>query len=143
MEAEGPKLKHADVTEKIIGVYYEVYNELGYGFLESVYHHAMMIALRDAGLSVEAEVEIPVVFRGERVGDFRADLLVESKVILELKAVKVLEPAHEAQLFHYLRATAIEVGLVFNFGAPRPQLRRLLLDNSAKVGRRSAAANGH
>jgi GxxExxY protein len=142
MEAEVSKLKHADLTEKIIGVYYEVYNELGYGFLESVYHNAMTIALRGAGLTAEAQVPIPVVFRGEPVGDFKADLLVEGKLILELKAVKALESMHEAQLFHYLRATDIEVGLVLNFGAPRPQLRRLLLDNSAKLPKRSAAKSG-
>jgi GxxExxY protein len=141
MNTNVPKLKHADLTERIIGVYYEVYNELGYGFLESVYHTAMRIALQHAGLSVEVEVQVPVTFRGESIGEFRVDLLVEGKVIMELKAVRSLEPAHEAQLFHYLRATTIEVGLLVNFGAPRPQLRRLLLENSAKHRKQAAAAN--
>jgi GxxExxY protein len=124
-------LKHGEITEKVIGVFFDVYNELGPGFLESVYHNAMVIALRQAGLQVESEVAVPVLFRGENVGDYRADLLVEGKVIVELKAIRVLESAHEAQLHHYLRATDVEVGLLLNFGA-RPQFRRLAFDNSGK-----------
>jgi GxxExxY protein len=126
-----PYLKCADLTDKIIGVFYDVYNELGCGFLESVYEGSLVIALREAGLDVERQVPVPVWFRNYIVGEFRADLLVERKVFLELKSARVLEAAHEAQLLHYLKLTEIEVGLLLNFGS-RPQFRRLLFDNQRK-----------
>ena len=87
-------LKHAELTEKIIGVYYQVYNEVGFGFLESVYHKAMLTALRAQGLRVETKVAVPVWFRGEVIADFEADLIVEGVVLLELKAVQTLAEAH-------------------------------------------------
>lgn len=124
-------MKHADLTERIIGVFYNVYNELGYGFLEIVYEESLVIALREAGLTVERQVELPVWFRRQRVGAFRADVLVENHVLLELKASRALESAHEAQLLHYLRSTDVEVGLLLNFGI-RPQFRRLVFDNEQK-----------
>jgi GxxExxY protein len=124
-------LKHGELTDKIIGIFYDVYNELGYGFLESVYEESLLIALRDAGLAADRQVPVPVWFRNHKVGDFRADLLVESTVLLELKSTRVLERAHEAQLLHYLKSTNIEVGMLLNFGA-RPQFRRLLFDNERK-----------
>ena len=120
-----------DLTEKVIGVFYDVYNELGHGFLESVYHKAMVIALRGAGFLIASEVPIPVFFRGQRVGDFSADILVNDAVLLELKAVKEFDTAHEAQLLNYLRATPIEVGLLLNFG-PKPAFRRRLFTNDRK-----------
>jgi GxxExxY protein len=125
------KLLHGELTEKIIGIFYAVYNELGGGFLESVYRNAMVLALRQSGLSCEAEHPVPVHFRGQQIGSFFADVLVEDKIILELKAVRHLETAHEAQLLNYLRATPIEVGLLLNFGA-RASFRRFRLDNSVK-----------
>ncbi|HXZ29384.1 MAG TPA: GxxExxY protein [Terriglobales bacterium] len=131
MEDQKPGLKHEELTQKIIGVFYDVYNELGYGFLESIYRDSMVIALRDAGLKVEREVPITVGFRGHSVGDFRADLLAEGRVLLELKTARTIEKSHEAQLLHYLRSTQIEVGLLLNFGE-RPQFRRLLFDNDRK-----------
>jgi len=124
-------LKHADVTEKIIGVFYDVYNELGYGFLECVYEESLAIALQEAGLTANRQIPLPVWFRGHRVGEFRADLLVENCVLLELKSARSLEPAHEAQLLHYLKSTEVEIGMLLNFGA-RPQFRRLLFDNERK-----------
>jgi len=124
-------LKHAGLTEKIIGVFYDVYNELGYGFLECVYEESLVIALQQAGLAANRQVPLPVWFRGYRVGEFRADLLVENSVLLELKSARSLEPAHEAQLLHYLKSTEVEVGMLLNFGA-RPQFRRLLFDNERK-----------
>jgi GxxExxY protein len=132
MESETSKLLHAELTEKIIGVYYDVYNEIGHGFLETVYRNSMQIALTEAGLLVQREFPIPVWFRGQEVGQFRADLLVANCLLLELKAVNVLDRSHEAQILHYLRATAIEVGLLFNFGATRPQFRRIVFENSNK-----------
>lgn len=125
---------HRDLTERIIGAFYDVYNELGFGFLESVYHRALVVALRGAGLEVEHEVKLPVYFRGEIVGEFEADILVERNVILELKAVDALGPAHEAQLLNYLKATAVEVGLLLNFG-PKPRLKRLAFSNERKRSR--------
>src|SRR5437763_14784068 len=115
---------YSELTDKIIRVFYSVYNELGHGFLESVYQRAMFIALSDAGIQVVREIEIPVHFRGHEVGLFRCDLLVENAVLLELKAVERLDSAHEAQLLNYLRGTQFEVGLLLNFG-PKPQVRRL------------------
>jgi GxxExxY protein len=124
-------LKHSELTEKIIGVFYDVYNELGHGFLESTYAEAMVIALAQSGLSAVREVPVPVWFRGQKVGQYFADMLVNNAVLLELKTARNLESAHEAQLLHYLRATEIEVGLLLNFGQ-RPQFRRLLFDNPRK-----------
>lgn len=123
---------HHELTEKIIGVFYDVYNELGHGFLESVYETAMVIALREKGLLVEQQVEIPVWFRGHKIGTFFEDLLVEGCVIVELKAVRSIDPSHEAQLLHYLRATQVELGLVLNFGV-RPEIKRKIYDNPRKI----------
>jgi len=122
---------HSGLTEQIIAVFYEVYNELGYGFLESVYEEAMYRALSSHGLGVVRQSPVPVWFRGELIGDFRADLVVADSVLIELKAARAFEPAHEAQLLNYLRATPIEVGLLLNFG-PRPQIRRLAFSNERK-----------
>lgn len=124
-------LKHAEVTEKIIGVFYDVYNELGYGFLECVHEESLVIALHEAGLTANRQIPLPVWFRGHKVGEFRADVLVENCVLLELKSARSLDPAHEAQLLHYLKSTEIEIGMLLNFGA-RPQFRRLLFDNERK-----------
>jgi GxxExxY protein len=124
-------LKHSDLTEKIIGVFYDVYNELGHGFLESTYAEALLVALEESGLKTAREVPVPVWFRGRKVGQYYADLIVENAVLLELKAARTLESAHEAQLLHYLRATEVEVGLLLNFGL-RPQFRRRLFDNARK-----------
>lgn len=131
MQAAQPELKYAALTGKIIGIFYDVYNELGYGFLESVYEESLVIALRQAGIIVNRQVSIPVWFRNQKVGDFRADLTVEECVLLELKCTKGLDPAHEAQILHYLRSTDIEVGSLLNFGL-KPQFRRLLFDNERK-----------
>jgi GxxExxY protein len=124
-------LKHAELTEAIIGVFYDVYNELGFGFLESVYRKSLHLALQENRLSVAAEVPVPVFFRGVNVGDFRADLVVNNCILLELKTAETIIIAHEAQLLNYLRATSLEVGLILNFG-PKAQVRRLLFDNDRK-----------
>ena len=124
-------LKHHELTEQIIGTFYEVYNELGFGFLESVYENSFVIALRAKGFKVQQQVSIPVWFRGQRVGDFVADLLVEDKVILELKAVRTFDESHKAQLLNYLRATEIEIGLLLNFGQSA-EFKRMVFDNNRK-----------
>ena len=131
MNADRRGLKHKELTETIIGVFLEVYNELGHGFLESVYERAFQVALTAKGLDVKCQIEVPVWFRGQKVGDFTADVLVERAVLLELKAARALDSAHEAQLLNYLRATEIEVGLLFNFGI-KPEFKRLAFDNSRK-----------
>jgi GxxExxY protein len=122
---------HAEITEKVIGVFFEVYNELGGGFLEGVYHEALRIALTQAGMRVEMEVPIPVHFRGEVVGNFRADAVVNDCVLLELKAISGFDAAHDGQVLHYLRATRFEVALLLNFG-PKPQFRRFILEEEKK-----------
>ena len=123
--------KHSELSEAIIGVFYEVYNELGYGFLESVYRNSLQLALLAKGLRVETEVAVPVFFRGRNVGDFRADVVVNGCVLLELKTAEAISIAHEAQLLNYLSATKLEVGLILNFG-PKAQVRRLAYDNTRK-----------
>ena len=132
MSADQSDFKHGELTRKILGVFYEVYNELGHGFLESVYQEAMVIALRQAGLRVERQIPLKVMFRGEVVGEFRQDIVVERAVILELKAASAIDSVHEAQLLNYLRATALEVGLLLNFG-PKPQFKRMAFANERKA----------
>ena len=118
-------LLHYGLTEKILEAGFEVSNELGSGFLESVYAKALVVALRGKGVKVDADVPLSVKFRGQVVGEFRADILVEGKVLLELKAVHTLTPEHQAQVINYLQATGIEVGLLINFGRPKLEYRRL------------------
>ena len=120
------------ITHRIIGAYYSVYRTLGWGFLESVYQRAMVVALVDAGAHVAREVALPVHFRGHLVGEYKADLLVDHEVLVEIKAVDKLGPAHRAQLLNYLKATMIERGLLLNFG-PSPQFERLLFTNDRKA----------
>ena len=143
MESDLASLKHRELTEKIIGAFYDVYNELGHGFLESVYEKALAIAIAQAGMKVEQQVPVSVWFRGQQVGDFRADMLIDRNVLLELKAARTIEQAHEKQLLNYLRATDIEVGLLLNFGI-NPQFRRLVYENERKkirVNPRESAAS--
>ncbi len=123
--------KHSEITSKILGVFYEVHNELGYGFSEKVYENAMAIRLRKAGLDVQQQVPIPVLFDGQVVGQYVADLLANDVVLLELKAVRNILPEHEAQLLNYLKATRVEVGLLLNFG-PQATFKRKVFDNDRK-----------
>ena len=125
------KLKHEKLTDRIIGTFYEVYNELGFGFLESVYEEAVLLALEAKGFRVEQQVPVPVWFPDKKIGHFEADLIVDQAVILELKAVRTIIDAHKAQLLNYLRATEMEVGLILNFGQ-KPEFKRMAFDNSRK-----------
>ena len=120
------ELLEKDLTEKIIAACFEVSNELGAGFLESVYEKALLIALTDKGLKAETQVPLKVVFRNRVVGDFYADTLVENLVIIELKAVKSIGTEHEAQLINYLKATNKRVGLLVNFGKPKLEWKRFV-----------------
>ena len=117
-------MKYRELTEAIIGCGFEVSNELGVGFLESVYEKALLVALAGAGLKARSQEPIDVYFRRRRVGEFFADIVVERKVIVELKTVKTLIAIHEAQVINYLKATGIEVGLLMNFGNPKLEFRR-------------------
>lgn len=136
------KLQDEALTQKIIGAYYNVYNILGHGFLESVYVNALYLVLTGMGLHVDRERPITVYFQGKVVGEFRADLVVEGRVIVEVKAVRVLDPAHEAQLLNYLRATEVELGLLMNFGE-RPEFERLVFSNTRKRSACRAAEAPH
>lgn len=118
-------MRYEDITKEILGCAFEVINELGAGFLESVYERAMLVALKQKGFDVKNQVPLAVMFRGNCVGEFIVDILVEEKVIVELKAVKMLSPEHQAQVINYLQATGIEVGLLINFGGPRLEYHRL------------------
>ncbi len=128
---DNDKLLHKDLTDSIIGIYYNVYNELGYGFLESVYHNAMIIALRKAGHKVESQKRIVVYFEKQAVGEYYADMMVDGLVILEFKTAVTLSQEHEYQLINYLRATNVEVGLLLNFGR-RAEFKRKLFTNDKK-----------
>ena len=108
--------KHSDLTGKIIKCAQNVHNALGFGFLEKVYHNALLLELNKFGFEVESEKSICVYYQGQLVGEYCADIVVDQKVILEIKAVKTINSAHEVQLVNYLKATGIEVGLLLNFG---------------------------
>ncbi len=115
---------YMELTHNIIKCAFDVINELGSGFLESVYEKAMVIALAETGIFVEAQKPVTVHFRGKVIGNYYADLLIERKVLVELKAVKSLNPEHHAQVINYLNATCIEVGLLINFGNPKLEFKR-------------------
>jgi len=124
-------MKHKELTEDIIKIFYKVYNTLGYGFLEKIYENAMTIEFRKNGISAESQYPIEVIYDSEVVGEHTIDILVENNVIVEIKASKTLIPDHHAQLLNYLKATDIEVGLLLNFG-PEPEISRKIFDNSRK-----------
>ena len=113
-----------ELSEQVIGACFEVSNELGIGFLESVYEKALLIALRDRGLKAESQVAVRVSFRNQAVGEFFADIVIEDQIIIELKAVRGIAVEHVAQVLNYLRATGKEVGLLVNFGTKKLEYRR-------------------
>jgi GxxExxY protein len=123
---------HQDLTAKIIGVYHDVYSELGHGFLEKLYRRAMLIAFRDAGLSAATDARFEVMFRGQGIGHFYPDVVVEDRVLLEIKATNALQAFDEAQTLNYLRASPIEVALLMNFG-PKREVKRRVLTNDRKA----------
>jgi GxxExxY protein len=124
--------EQSELTEKVIGVFYQVANELGFGFFESVYRRAMAIALTQAGPRVQEEVAMPVSFRGQQIGIFFADIIVNEVLIVEFKVAEEVSKAAEAQLMHYLRSCTIEVGLVLAFGE-RARFRRVIFTNDRKA----------
>lgn len=118
-------MEDQELTRQIIGCAYAVYNKLGSGFLESVYQRSLLIELQKSGLDAQMEAPVRVHYDGQVVGEFRADLIIQSRVIVELKAIENLSKAHEVQVVNYLRATGIEIGLLLNFGSTEVQVRRL------------------
>lgn len=125
-------LLHKSITDSILKVYYEVYNGLGYGFLEKVYQNAMYFQLKSLGYKVEAQKQINVYFKGQRVGEYYSDLIVEDVVIVELKTTELIMSIHVAQIINYLKATPIEVGLLLNFGE-EPEFKRIIYTNDRKI----------
>lgn len=125
------EILHKELSEAILKVFYEVYNELGYGFLENVYQNAMYFELKSQGFKVEAQKQIKVYYKNELVGNFIADLLIDDVIIIELKACDTLVKAHYAQTLNYLKATNVEIGLLLNFGE-KPEIKRLIFTNKRK-----------
>jgi len=116
------------ISEKIIGCAFSVSNTLGAGFLEKVYQNALALELINAGLEIEKEKAITIFYKGTIVGEYFADILVNQQVIIETKAVQSLNEIHQAQLLNYLKATGLPLGLLFNFGTPKVQIKRMLHD---------------
>ncbi|MFA4923878.1 MAG: GxxExxY protein [Ignavibacteriaceae bacterium] len=125
------ELLHKNITDLILKSFFNVYNTLGFGFLEKVYENAMLIELQSFDLDCSKQKPIEVFYKQKKVGDYFADIIVENKVIVELKAVEFLIPEHEAQLINYLKATQIEVGLLLNFGKSA-QFKRKVFQNEFK-----------
>ena len=123
--------KYAELTEKIIGIFYKVYNNLGYGFLEKVYENAMMLEFKNENIHAVSQYAIRVLYQDKIVGEYFADILVDGKVIVEIKAARNLGLDNEAQLLNYLKATDKEVGLLLNFGST-PEIKRKVFDNLRK-----------
>ena len=117
-------MKHEDITHKIIGCAYKVFNQLGFGFLESVYKKAMLIELEKQGLQAEEEKSLKVYYDNQIVGDFNIDLYVENEIIVELKSVENLSKAHEVQLVNYLNGCKKEIGLLINFSPKGVEVKR-------------------
>lgn len=123
---------YSELTDKIIGCAYKVYNELGAGFLEKIYENALMIELQDAELKAKQQYPIKVVYKNRLIGEHVADIVVEDKIIIELKAVNHLSKAHEVQLVNYLKATNLQVGLLINFGDEIIIKRRVLSNHQRR-----------
>ena len=126
-EAKGADFLEKELTERILGASFKVSNTLGSGFLEKVYENALTIELRRINLSVEQQKRLQIHYDSVIVGEYQADLLVEGRVLLEIKATRQLDPVHEAQILNYLKATGIRVGLLLIFGRPKLQFKRLVL----------------
>jgi GxxExxY protein len=131
MNADFQDFKYKELTDRIIRIFYKVYNKLGYGFLEKVYENAMKIELEKEGIPSVCQSPIKVFYEGAIVGEYCTDILVDNRVIVEIKAARHLVEENEAQLLNYLKATNIEVGLLFNFGV-KPEVKRKAFDNLRK-----------
>jgi GxxExxY protein len=126
------ELVHGEVTEAAIGAFFAVHTELGYGFLEGVYRNALQVVFQRRGLRAEREVPYDVMFQGHVVGRYKADLVVEGRVVIEVKAERTINPNHLVQLRNYLKASGLEVGLLLNFGRSA-EFKRLILQTNARI----------
>ena len=123
--------KHSDLTGKILGAFFQIHKEMGFGFSEKVYESALEVLLQEIGLTPARQREILVYYHGRVVGEYKADMIVNGVVLLEIKSVEKLIDAHDAQLLNYLKSTEIEVGLLLNFGR-QAEFHRKIYDNSRK-----------
>ena len=121
-------MKNEEITHKIIGCAYKVFNQLGFGFLEKVYENALLFEIKKQGLKAEKQVPIKVLYKNHLVGEYIADIFVEKKVVVEIKTVENLDKAHEAQLLNYLKATGLQIGLLVNFKHPKAEIKRMVLN---------------
>lgn len=128
-------LKHQELSDQLIKTFFNVYNELGYGFLEKVYQNAMYVELKSRGYFVEAHKQLKVYYKNVEVGEYYPDLIVDDKIIIELKAAEYLVPENEAQLINYLKATDIEIGLLFNFGK-KPEFKRKIFETARSINKK-------
>ncbi len=135
------ELEHETVTKEIIGAAFEVHNFLGYGFLEKVYQKAMLVELQQRKIKAVLETAINVLFKGYIVGDYYADLLVEEKIIVEIKVADKYNPKDEAQLINELKATGIRVGMLINFGKEKVEFKRLVYSEKSVFNQRTSVAN--
>lgn len=126
---------HQELTKSIIGIYYNVYNELGFGFLEKVYHKSLLIELKRNGYKIDSEKKVNVYYKNEIVGEYIPDIIINDSVIVELKCVEYLTDIHENQLLNYLKATDCEVGLILNFGKDPQFIRKIFTDDLKKKKR--------
>jgi len=133
------RLIHSELTHEIIRAFYDVYNELGTGFLEAVYRRALGIRLSELGVAAREEVPLTVRYHGSVVGDYRADLIAADTVIIECKAGSAIAPGHHSQLLHYLKSTNLTLGIILNFG-PKPSFKRLARSELAAAPSRSASS---
>lgn len=131
------ELLHKETADKVLKSFYTVYNKMGFGFSEKIYENSLIVEMRKLGLVCQQQKRIPVYYENYMVGEYHADIIVDSKIILELKAVKTITTEHETQLFNYLRATEVEVGYVLGFGE-KPQFKRILFTNDRKQFGRAA-----
>lgn len=120
------ELIYKEITEKIIGFSFEVYNELGYGFLEKVYENALVVLFREAGMKAEQQKKVPVYFREYTVGEYVADILVENKITLEIKASDILTKSYYAQILNYLKATNLRLGVLLHFAPKKLFYQRII-----------------
>lgn len=126
------KFPHQELTKSIIGIYYDVYNEMGHGFLEKVYQNAMIVELQSRGFEIESQKRINVYYKQTIVGEYIPDIIVNNSVIVELKCVEYINESHQAQLINYLKSTECEVGLLLNFGNDPQFLRKIYTNNIKK-----------
>ena len=131
INADLQDFKHKELTDRIIKIFYKVYNKLGYGFLEKIYEKAMLLELEKEKITAIAQAPVKVFYDGEILGEYSVDILVDNKVIIEIKAIKKLVEENEAQILNYLKATDVEVGLLLNFG-PKPEIQRKAFSNERK-----------